>query len=99
MNRTRKVIFLLAFDVLPSASIGQSIEELLDTDLSTLVEVEIVTPGRRGQTARGSSIAETHLSASSRFSLDPDVGVLSAGGEPADGDVARGHADDPTQAS
>tara|TARA_Y100000588_G_scaffold289813_1_gene308461 strand:- start:1540 stop:2349 length:810 start_codon:yes stop_codon:yes gene_type:complete len=52
MNRTRKVIFLLAFDVLPSASIGQSIEELLDTDLSTLVEVEIVTPGRRGQTAR-----------------------------------------------
>jgi len=36
MNRTRKVIFLLAFDVLPSASIGQSIEELLDTDLSTL---------------------------------------------------------------
>ena len=45
------------------------------------VEVEIVTPGHRGQTARGSSIAETHLSASSRFFLDPDVGVLSAGGE------------------
>ena len=52
MSWPERAIALCFTVLLPLNVAAQSIDELLDIDLSALVEMEVVTPGRRGQTAR-----------------------------------------------
>ena len=52
MSWPKRAIALCFTVLLPLNVAAQSIDELLDIDLSALVEMEVVTPGRRGQTAR-----------------------------------------------
>lgn len=54
MSRSGRAICVSLFSaaLVCSPASAQSVDELLDIDLSALVEMEVVTPGRRGQTAR-----------------------------------------------